>query len=78
MADHFGIFYLLENPRKNNWPKYVYKRSLSEQNIKRFQEQIKHSHIYLQENPDKAYSLFLSMIQSIHEEIFPKENDHNA
>ena len=42
MADNFGIFYVLENPRKNNLPKYVYKRSLTEQNIKQFQEQIKH------------------------------------
>ena len=60
MADHFGIFYVLENSRKNNLLKYVYKRPLSEQNIKRFQDQIKHlnfSDINLQENPDKAYTI---------------------
>ena len=77
MVDHFGTFYVLENPRKNHLPKYEYKRSLSEQNIKKLQEQIKHfyfSDIYhLKANPDKAYNLFLSMIQSTYEVLFLKK-----
>jgi len=75
MADHFGVFYISETPLQHNLPKYVCKRSFKEQNIKKFRELIKQcnfSDIYLHNNPNEAYNIFLKIVLTFYEQAFPK------